>query len=321
MTSAPTVPLVRARLSRLSASKPLLLLPSSGEVAEFRRLSAERARISSGKGKGIDRMTPSKRQRVDSHPAATVGRETSASRVGGLLHEKASELSLFFDRLVCEHEEDTCSRDSELSMAKEANAVLQSSLDDTVERKEALERDVLALQKVKKDYEDKLSKLKSRCSKAEGEAVQLRGELRSVSDLQRSKIEGAVAEVKDEMARTFSERTTEVTGLLAEIDGKAQNDMLNLTEIDANLEFIGLLQGSEPPDLSTEVKSLYGRRHTIYDAHNVFADLFASVRTVLEIPGIPAGATEASAAAAADDDEASDEDDVEAADDDEVAED
>ncbi|KFK32777.1 hypothetical protein AALP_AA6G287300 [Arabis alpina] len=272
---------------------PGKILGRGGEVAEFRKLSAERARISSGKGKGVDRMTSSKRQRVDSHPAAAAGGHASASRVGGLLREKASELSLFFDRLVSEHDEYTRSRDSELTVAKEANAVLQSMLNDTVERKDALE--------------------------CEGEAAQLRGELSSASDLQRSRIEDAVAEVKDEMARGFSERTSEVAGLLAEIGGKAQNDMLNLTEIDANLEFIGLLQGSEPPDLSTEVKSLHGRRHPIYDAHDVFADLLASVRKVLEISGTPTGAAEASVAAAADDDEGSDEDDSEATDDDGVA--
>ena len=44
----------------------------------------------------------------------------------------------------------------------------------------------------------------------------------------------SVAEAKDEMTRSFAVRTSEVTGLLAEIGGKAQNDMLNLTEIDAN---------------------------------------------------------------------------------------
>ncbi|KFK43730.1 hypothetical protein AALP_AA1G165000 [Arabis alpina] len=308
-TSTPSASSVRARSSRPLAPKTLLPLPSLGDVVEFRRLSAERVRVSSGKGKGVDRMTPSKRQRVDAHPVAAVGRETSASR-----------LSLFFDRLVSDHDEDVRSRDSELSAAKEANAVLQSTLDGTVEQKEALERDVLALQKVKKDYEDKLSKLKSRCTKAEVEAVQLRGELSSASDLKRSRIDDAVAEARDEMTRSFAERISEAAGLLVEIGRKAQNNMLNLTEIDANLEFIGLLQGLEPPDLLTEVKALRGRRHLIYDAHNVFADLLASVRRVLGILAVSAGAAEARVAVD-DDVEVSDEDDVEATDDDEDAED
>ncbi|KFK22410.1 hypothetical protein AALP_AAs60122U000100 [Arabis alpina] len=330
MASSPTASLALAKPSRPSASKTLLPPPSSGEVAEFRRLSPERARISNGKGKGVNRETPSKRKKVDSFPAAVVGRETSVNRVGGLLRDeaysvvksKASEFSLSFDRLVRDYDEDVRARDSELSAAKEANATLQSRLDELAERNKALERDALSVQKVKKDCEDKLKKLKSRCTKAEGEAVQLRGELSSASDLQRSRIENAVAEVKDEMARSFWERTSEVAGLLAEIDGKAQNDMLNLTEIDANLEFIGLLQGSEPPDLSMEAKALHGWRHPIYDAHDVFADLLASVRRVLEIPGVPTGTAEAGVAVAADDDEeVSDEDDVEAIDDDGVAED
>ncbi|KFK39753.1 hypothetical protein AALP_AA3G283200 [Arabis alpina] len=86
---------------------------SSRELAKFRRLSADGARISSGKGKGIDRKTSSKRRRVDTYLAAVIDREASASgvaapSVSGLLHDeayaatksKASELSLLFDRLV-----------------------------------------------------------------------------------------------------------------------------------------------------------------------------------------------------------------------------
>ncbi|KFK29377.1 hypothetical protein AALP_AA7G125800 [Arabis alpina] len=201
--------------------------------------------------------------------------------------QRAGLLSLSFDRLVRDYDEDVRSRDSELSAAKEANAALQSRLDELAERSKVLE-------------------------------VQLRGELSSANDLQRSRIKDVVAEVKDEMARGFSERTSKVAGLLAEIGGKAQNDMLNLTEIDVNLEFIGLLQGLEPPGLSPEVKVLHGRRHPIYDTHDVFADLLASVRRVLEIHVVLAGAAEASVAFAVND---NDEDDVEATDDDENAED
>ncbi|KFK21943.1 hypothetical protein AALP_AAs65158U000100 [Arabis alpina] len=107
------------------------------------------------------------------------------------------------------------------------------------------------------------------------------------------------------MTRSFVERTSEVSGLLAEIGGKAQNDMLNLTEIDENLEFIGLLQGLDPPDLPSEIETLRQLRQPIYDAHDVVADLLASARRVLEIPTAPAGAVD-------DDVELSDEDDVEA---------
>ncbi|KFK45098.1 hypothetical protein AALP_AA1G343400 [Arabis alpina] len=287
-TSTPSAPSARARSSRPLAPKTLLPPPSSGDVAEFRRLSAERARISSGKGKGIDRMTPLKRQRVDTFPAAVIGRETSTSHVGGLLRDEA------YSVVTSKAFEDVCSRDNKLSAAKEANAALQLRLDELAEQNKVLERDALSAQKVKKDYKDKLTKLKSRCTKVEGEAVQLKGELSSASDLQRSRIEDAVAEVRDEMARGFSEQTSEVVGLLAEIGGKVQNDMLNLTEINANLEFIDLLQGSDPPDLSMDVKTLRKWRHPIYDAHDVFADLLASVRRVLEIPMVSTSTAEAS---------------------------
>ncbi|KFK40901.1 hypothetical protein AALP_AA2G058100, partial [Arabis alpina] len=303
MTATP--PAMRARSSRPSAPKTALPPPSLDDVVEFRRLSAERARISSGKGKGVDRVTPSERQRADAFPVAAVGGEASASGGYGLLRGEA------YSVVKSRYSEDVRSRGSELSAAKEANAALQLRLDETVEQNEALGRDALALHKVKKDYEDKLSKLKSRCAKAEGEIVRLRDELSSASDLQRYRIDVAVAEARDEMTRSFVERTSEVAGLPAEIGGKVQNDMLNLTEIDANLEFIGLLQGSDPPDLPTEVETLRQRRHLIYDAHDVFADLLARVQRVLEIPTAPAGAVETSAAVD-DDVELSDEDDVEA---------
>ncbi|KFK43988.1 hypothetical protein AALP_AA1G200400 [Arabis alpina] len=286
-TSTPPAPSTRARTSRPSAPKTALPPPSSGDVAEFRRLSAERARISSGKGKGIDRMTPSKRQRADAFPAAAVGGEASPSGGDGLLRAEAyavvksrySELSLLFDRLVGDYDEDVRSRGSELSPAKEADAALQSRLNETVERNDVLERDAFALQRIKKDYEDKLSKLKSRCAKAEGETVRLRGELSSASDLQRTRIDAAVAETRDEMTRSFVVRTSE---------------------------------GSDPPDLPSEVETLRQRRQPIYDAHDVFADLLADVRRVLEIPTAPDGAVDDDVELSDDDVELSDEDDVEA---------
>ncbi|KFK24250.1 hypothetical protein AALP_AAs63728U000100 [Arabis alpina] len=228
--------------------------------------------------------------RMSFREEAALKAATKAKRSSGSSTPRV--LSLFFDRLVSDYDEDVRSRDNELSLAKEANAALQSSLDEFAERNKVLERDALSVQKVKKDYEDKLTKLKSRCTKAEGEVVQLRGQLSSASDLQRSRIEDAVAEVRDEMARAFADRTSEVAGLLAEIGGKVQNDMLNLTKIDTNFEFIGLFQGSDPPDLPTEVKALR-ERHPIYDAHDVFTDRLVSVQRVLEIPVIYAHAAEA----------------------------
>ncbi|KFK29196.1 hypothetical protein AALP_AA7G101800 [Arabis alpina] len=189
MTSTPMAPSVRARSSRPLAPKTpatstILPPPSSGKLAEFCRLLAERARISSGKGKGVDRETPSKRQRVDTYPAA----------LQRAMLLRLSLLSLFFDRLVGDYDEDVCSRDSELRAAKEASAVLQSRLDEFAERNEVLERDVLSVQKIKKNCDDKLTKLKSRCTK--GEVVRLRGELSYPSDLQRTKISEAVAEAR-----------------------------------------------------------------------------------------------------------------------------
>ncbi|KFK24241.1 hypothetical protein AALP_AAs67875U000200 [Arabis alpina] len=100
-----------------------------------------------------------------------------------------------------------------------------------------------ASERIKKDCDAKLAKLKWS-----------------------TRIDEAVAEARDKMARGFAGRISEVAGLLAEIGRKAQISMLNHAEIEANLEFHGLLQGSRPSDLPTEIKALRERRHPIYDA-------------------------------------------------------
>ncbi|KFK32138.1 hypothetical protein AALP_AA6G203100 [Arabis alpina] len=274
MTSVPMTTSVRARSLMASALKtpdgPTLHPPpplTPDEFAVQHKLSEKRARFSSGKGKGIDFGTPTKRERVDAYSAVVVEIEASASRAAapsviGLLRDeayaatksKASELSLLFDRLVGDYDEDVRSRDREHSVAKEANAVLKSKLAELTKRNLVLERDALTMQKIKKDCDTKLAKVKSRCTKGEDYIASLRQQLSSASDLQSTRIGEVVAEARDEMARGFAERVNEVVGLLAEIGGKAQNNMLNLAEIESNLDFIGLLQGPMPPDLPTEVK-------------------------------------------------------------------
>ncbi|KFK29595.1 hypothetical protein AALP_AA7G154700 [Arabis alpina] len=141
------------------------------ELAMRHTLSEKRAISSSGKGKGIDRGTPSKRQRVDIYPAAVVEREALASRVA------APSLFLLFDLLVGDYDEDVRSRDDELREAKEANTIMQSRLDEFAERNMVLERDALSVQKSKKEN--------------------------SASDLQSTRISEVVVAARDEMARGF----------------------------------------------------------------------------------------------------------------------
>ncbi|KFK32041.1 hypothetical protein AALP_AA6G192600 [Arabis alpina] len=88
MTLTPTATLARARSSRPLAPKTLatltLLPPLSltpNELAMRHKHLEKIARLSSGKGKGIDYGTFSKKQRVDTHPGVVVEREVSASRV------------------------------------------------------------------------------------------------------------------------------------------------------------------------------------------------------------------------------------------------
>ncbi|KFK22691.1 hypothetical protein AALP_AAs55088U000200 [Arabis alpina] len=64
---------------------------------------------------------------------------------------KAFELFLHLDQLVGYYVEDVRTRDSELSEAREANIILQSRLDELVERNRVLERDALSEQRSKKD--------------------------------------------------------------------------------------------------------------------------------------------------------------------------
>ncbi|KFK22162.1 hypothetical protein AALP_AAs50609U000200 [Arabis alpina] len=225
------------------------------------------------------------RQRLDTYPAVVAERAVLTSRFGtpsvnGLLRDeayagtksKAFEFSLLFDRVVGDYDEDVCSGDNELCEAKEANAVQQSRLDEFAEQNRVLERDALSVQKSKKECDDKLAKVKSRCTKAEDEIFSLRGELSFASDLQSTRIGEADAAARDEMARGFEGRVSEVAGLLAKIGGKAQTNMLDLAEIEANLEFIGLHQGSELPVPPTEIKKLCRQKIPIYDAHVVADD-------------------------------------------------
>ncbi|KFK23199.1 hypothetical protein AALP_AAs41740U000100 [Arabis alpina] len=190
---------------------------------------------------------------------------------------------------------------------REANTALELRLDEFAEWNRVFERDALSVQKLKKECNTKLPKLKSRCTKGEDEIASLRSQLSSPSDLQSTRIDEAVAAAREETARGFEERVSEVAGLLTVIGGKAQADMLDLAEIDANLEFIGLLQGPKPPDLLTKIKALRLREALIYDAYNMFEDLLARVRRVLEIPEVSVAGVEVDAA---------DDDDVEASDDD-----
>ncbi|KFK41083.1 hypothetical protein AALP_AA2G083600 [Arabis alpina] len=197
MTMTPTATSVLARSSRSLTPKtpatPTLLLPPSLTPYELVMRQRREPRLSSGKGKGIDYETPSKRQRVDTHP-------------GLLLKE------------------------SELRVAKEANAVLQSRLDELTEQNLVLERDAFSVEKIKKNCDARLVKLKLRCTKGEDEIASLKTQFSSASDLQSTRIGEAVAEAKDEMAYRFAGRIREVAGLLAETGGKAQNSMLNRAE-------------------------------------------------------------------------------------------
>ncbi|KFK24333.1 hypothetical protein AALP_AAs60350U000200 [Arabis alpina] len=276
---------------RKSFSRKRIERALSTEIIPGKILGQGRVRVSSREQAALEVAAKAAGLSSTSAPRAVVPMTSTPTAL-------STRLSLLFDRLVGDYDEDIRFRDSELRMAREANAVLQSRLDEFAKQNKVLERDALSVQKIKKDCDDKLTKLKSRCTKAEGEIVQLRDELSSASDLQHTRIGEAVA------------------GLLVEIGGNVQNDMLNLAEIDANLELIGLLQGSEPLDLQTKVKALRERRHPIYDARDVFADLLASVRRVLEIPVVSVGAAVASVAID-DDVEVIDEDDVEVTDDDE----
>ncbi|KFK22433.1 hypothetical protein AALP_AAs46422U000100 [Arabis alpina] len=232
----------------------------SAQIIPGKILGRGRARASSQSFVGCQQKEPSLKKRwVDTSPAAVVDREASANDVAsplvsGLFRDEAyavtkskpSELSLLFDRLVGDYDED----------------------------------------KIKKGFDAKLAKLKLKCSKGDDEIASLKTLLSSASDLQSSRIGKTVAAARGEMTCGFAWRVSEVVGLLAEIGGKVQNNMLNFAEIDANLEFIGLLRGSSPPDLPIEIKALHERRRPIYNARDMFRELLDRVRELLKIPEV-----------------------------------
>ncbi|KFK23316.1 hypothetical protein AALP_AAs74635U000300 [Arabis alpina] len=88
----------------------------------------------------------------------------------------------------------------------------------------------------KKEWDAKLVKLRSRYAKEEDEIALLKSHLSS-----------------------------------AKIGGKAQTNILDLAEIDANLEFIELLQGPKTSDLLTEVKALRQQEVSAADVAVVIA--------------------------------------------------
>ncbi|KFK40844.1 hypothetical protein AALP_AA2G048900 [Arabis alpina] len=143
--------------------------------------------------------------------------EVSASRVAappasGLLRDeayvetksKASERSLLFDQLVSDYDEDVHLKDNELCAAKEANGVQQSRLDELTDQNLVLECDAFSVQKIKKDYDTKLAKLQSRCTKGDEEIASLKTQLSFAGDVQSVRISKAVTEARDEMTGGFS---------------------------------------------------------------------------------------------------------------------
>ncbi|KFK34362.1 hypothetical protein AALP_AA5G135600 [Arabis alpina] len=181
MTLTPSATLARARTSRpLAPATSTLPLPPSltpDELAMRRRQSEKRARLSSGKRKGIDYETSSNKQRVDTHPGVVVEREVSVSRVAapsasGLLRDEAYAA--------------TKSKASEGNY----NEMFVSEI------------------KIKKDCDAKLAKLMSRCTKGEDEIALLKTQLSSASDLQSTRISEVVAEAKVEMACGFAGRVS-----------------------------------------------------------------------------------------------------------------
>ncbi|KFK40843.1 hypothetical protein AALP_AA2G048900 [Arabis alpina] len=148
---------------------------------------------------------------------AVIAGEVSASRVAappasGLLRDeayvetksKASERSLLFDQLVSDYDEDVHLKDNELCAAKEANGVQQSRLDELTDQNLVLECDAFSVQKIKKDYDTKLAKLQSRCTKGDEEIASLKTQLSFAGDVQSVRISKAVTEARDEMTGGFS---------------------------------------------------------------------------------------------------------------------
>ncbi|KFK29579.1 hypothetical protein AALP_AA7G152700 [Arabis alpina] len=72
--------------------------------------------------------------------------------------------------------------------------------------------------------------------------------------------------------------------LLAKLGGKAKENMLDLTEIDASLKFIMVLQGKKVPKLKDEVKRLREQQDECCEGWDVFTEFLVDVKEVIGIP-------------------------------------
>ncbi|KFK36288.1 hypothetical protein AALP_AA4G103000 [Arabis alpina] len=75
----------------------------------------------------------------------------------------------------------------------------------------------------------------------------------------------AVDMAREHMICGFVKRVSRVAELLAKLGEKAKEDMLDLSEIDASLKFIKVLQGKKVSKLEDEVKRLRGQQDEIYE--------------------------------------------------------
>lgn len=80
--------------------------------------------------------------------------------------------------------------------------------------------------------------------------------MEAVNELHDINLKWVVIEARREMVAKFEEKIARGKGKMVKLKGQSKEDMLDLAQMKGNIELIGLLQGTEPPSLATEVEQL-----------------------------------------------------------------
>ncbi|KFK35624.1 hypothetical protein AALP_AA4G015400 [Arabis alpina] len=251
-------------------SPPPVLAPD--ELAKQSELSRKRAFYSSRKGKGHTDESHAKEHRVDVSSSSAA--EEIVLRCSG-----ASAYATYFPRLSASGTGFPPSGGLRHggAYATTTNKAFER-LYELVERNKVLEEEV----KNKKDLDAKVERLELDHAKDKEMIAKLKRRLASAD----TRAVEAVDTVREEVTRGFGGRVSRDAMLLLRLGGNAKEDMLDLAEVDANLEFIKDIWMKKVTNLKVKVERLEGLQAEIYDAWDVFKELLDEVLEVLGIPDV-----------------------------------
>ncbi|CAA7017905.1 unnamed protein product [Microthlaspi erraticum] len=237
-----------------------------------------------------------------------VSRSSSSSRVGflsvdalsqptvyGEMSSQGSRLVEFINKMVLEYEEKARKDFSRLGDEVKKVADLNKKLLATTSKNESELENAIDTLTLKHETEMDLSVSKAARLEKENAALRNDSELKSdilaAAELQKGKVEGALASLKDkqesavrgarealecELTDEFQSKIAKVRLALRAI-ADAKDKEVELAQMEANLEFIDLLQGAKPPSLDAEVVKLNGYKVELGDAYGKHEDIVAGL--------------------------------------------